>query len=113
MIIMSRPVIFRSKYNIICWFSFFLTISLLTVLSCDKIPNPREKALITVGNRTIGEDELKKDLRKAAFEMGIAKDDLKNYLDPLLKRIIDVYLIYDYGESHGIHLSETEFKKWI
>ena len=110
MIIMSRPVIFRIKYNIIYRFSFFLVISLLAVLSCEKIPNPKENALLTVGNQTIGEAELKKDLIKAAFEMGITKDDLINYLDPLLQRVIDIYLIYEYGESHGIHLSETEFK---
>jgi len=83
---------------------------MLTLLSCEKIPNPKENALLTVGNHTIGEDELKKDLRKTAFEMGINRDNLKNYLDPLLQRVIDIYLIYDYGESHGIDLSEAEFK---
>jgi len=109
MIILNREAAFQRKYNVIYWFSFFLAMSLLTIFSCGKIAKPKEKPLLTVGNRVIGEDELKKDLSQAAFEMGIPKNNVKNYLEPLLQRIIDIYLIFEYGESTGIRLTEAEF----
>lgn len=105
----NREAAFRMKYRFRHGLSFFLVLSLLAVCSCAKLVKPADKPLLTVGDRIFGEDELKTEIMQAAFEMGIPKDNLKQYLDPLLQRIIDLHLILEYGQSHGIHLTDTEF----
>jgi len=90
------------------WFFFFLALSLLPGFSCDRIEKGGDKFVLTVGIRSLDEEELKAEIRKTAFEMGIPGNEIKNYLDLLLQRVIDTCLIFEYGESNGISLTEAE-----
>lgn len=72
-----------------------------------------ERVVITVGERNITEDILKKDIKGITLEMGIMDQGVKHLIPALTKRIIDNYLILEYGKVNGITVSENELNAVI
>lgn len=92
-------------------FYFMLTICLslcLSFSSCGLFDPSHDGVVITVGKRAITGDELKKDIRRISSRLGIADQEVTQILKPLINRIINDYLVIEYGKAHGITISENE-----
>ena len=90
---------------------FYLLILMAIFLSaCGVFDPPDKRVVITVGKRNVYEDELKRDIRRLTFEVGINDEDIKDLILPLVNRIIDHYLILEYGKAKGIQVSDNELE---
>lgn len=93
---------------------FFIQIALsISVSACNLFDNAKENVMITVGKRKITEDELKRDVKRLTFEMGITDQDAKNGMQALISKVVDDYLIMEYGNEQGITISEQELEATI
>ena len=86
----------------------FVLLLLFVVPGCDFFEKPDKKTIITVGDRKITVLELKHDIKRFTSEMGIPKERLEPILHPLVDRIVDNYLILEYGRREGISISDEE-----
>ena len=86
----------------------FLLLLLFALPGCDFFEKPDEKTVITVGEREISVLELKQDIKRYTSEMGITEGSLEQFLQPLVDRIVDNYLILEYGRREGITISDEE-----
>lgn len=92
-------------------FYFFLTVFFLFLTGCgDLFKSPEEKTVITVGKREITVGELKKDIKRFTSEMGITDQGMEQVMEPLINRIIDHYLILEYGREKGIFISDEDLE---
>ena len=87
---------------------FFLLLLPFFLPGCDFFEKPEEKTVITVGERKISVSELKQDVKRFTSEMGITEGNLEQILQPLVDRIVDNYLILEYGRKKGITVSDEE-----
>ncbi|MFH1488126.1 MAG: peptidylprolyl isomerase [Pseudomonadota bacterium] len=78
--------------------------------SCDFSEESGERVIIKVGQRHITENELKRDIRRFTIEMGISDQGLDEVVEPLVNRVIDNYLILEYGRDKGISITQEEFE---
>lgn len=68
---------------------------------------PAEKAVLSVGNRNVTREELRAQLKAMAYEQdGIQKERL----DDLIERVVDHYLVLEYGKQQGIRVSDEELE---
>lgn len=65
--------------------------------------------VIRIGERHITENDLKKDIKRLTLEMGLSDQKVSQFMDPLVHKIVDHYLILEYGRDKGINLAEEEF----
>ena len=87
---------------------YFLLLLLFVLPGCDFFEKPDKKTVITVGDRKITVSELKRDIKRFTSEMGITEERLEPILHPLVNRIVDNYLILEYGRREGITISDEE-----
>ena len=89
----------------------YLTVALFFGLSaCGIFDRAEEKVVITVGKRKVSAEELKNDIKYLTAGMGITDQGLREVIDPLLGRILDHYLVLEYGRQEGITLSDKELE---
>jgi peptidyl-prolyl cis-trans isomerase C len=69
-----------------------------------------EEAVITVGERKITKDVLKRDIKYVTSGMGVGEEGVKQITDPLVSKMVDHYLIMEYGKQNDITLSENELE---
>jgi parvulin-like peptidyl-prolyl isomerase len=81
--------------------------------ACGIFDRSDEKVAITVGKRNVTPDELKRDIKFITFEMGIPDQTVKNVLQPLVDRMVDHYLILEYGKEKGITVSTNELESAV
>jgi parvulin-like peptidyl-prolyl isomerase len=94
--------------------SFCLIVSICLILSgCDIFNRSEEKAIITVGERIINEDELKRDIIDLTSGMGLTDQSVKEIMDSLIGRLVDDYLVLEYGRQNGITISEQELESAV
>ncbi len=89
---------------------YYCLIALLFSLTgCgDLFERPEEKTVITVGKREISMGELDQDIKRFTSEMGITDQGMEQIIQPLVNRIVDHYLILEYGRERGIIISEED-----
>jgi hypothetical protein len=87
---------------------YFLIVFSLFLSACRNVDRLAERVVITVGERNITEDILKKDIKRITLEMGIMDQGVKHLIPALTSRIIDNYLILEYGKVNGITVSDNE-----
>lgn len=93
---------------------YFLLVLLLSLSGCgDLFEGPEEKTVISVGKRAISKGELEKDIKRFTYEMGIADQSIEPIMEPLISRIVDHYLILEYGREEGISISEEELESAV
>lgn len=94
---------------------FFCLIFLFCILfpSCGIFEKPKEDVVITVGSTEITEDELIREIKKITFEMGITDQEVKQGIRVLVDKIIDNFLILEYGKEKGVTLSGAELESAI
>ena len=89
---------------------YLLILKAIFLSACGVFEPPDKRVVITVGKRNVYEDELKRDIRRLTFEVGINDEDIKDLILPLVNRIIDHYLILEYGKAKGIQVSDNELE---
>jgi parvulin-like peptidyl-prolyl isomerase len=91
---------------------YYCLIALLFFLTgCgDLFERPEEKTVITVGKREISIGELNQDIKRFTAEMGITDQGVEQIIRPLVNRIVDHYLILEYGRERGIIISEEDLE---
>lgn len=99
--------------NILIRFSCLMFIPVLMVSGCNILDRSKERVVITVGERSITEDELKKDVQQIVVEMGIPDQETKLNIEPIINKIIEKSLIMEYGKEEEILLSEQELESAI
>ena len=94
--------------------NYCLILLLFLFAGCSELfESPEEKTVITVGKQEISVGELKKDIKRFSSEMGITEEGIKQVLEPLVDRIIDHYLILEYGRNKGIFISEEDLENAV
>ena len=81
---------------------------ILLGLSCGLMEKSEAKVVISVGNKKVTADQLKKDIRRITSGMGIAREDIRHSLKPLIDSIVDHYLVMEYSRLEGLHVSKAE-----
>ncbi|MGD9038910.1 MAG: peptidyl-prolyl cis-trans isomerase [Desulfobacteraceae bacterium] len=93
---------------------FFIVLALSFGSSaCNILDRSEEKVVITVGERDITTDELKRDIKYLTSEMGVSDEGVRYVIDPLLNKLVDHYLVLEYGRQKGITVSEEELESEI
>ncbi len=87
---------------------YLLFVIMIPLLACDLVRGPEEKVVISVGEKRITAEELRRDLKRITFELGMTEQESAELIDPLVERIIDHYLILQYGKREGIEVSAQE-----
>ncbi|NNG06633.1 MAG: hypothetical protein HKM90_02780 [Desulfobacteraceae bacterium] len=90
---------------------FFFTLAISFGLSaCNILDRSEENVAITVGERNITTDELKRDIKYITSGMGVTDQEVNYVIDPLVSKLVDHYLILEYGRQNGITVSEKELE---
>ncbi len=82
----------------------------LTLSACGLFEHPEERVVIKVGTQAISTKELKRDLRRVALETEVMLEGQEYPIEVLIQRVIDHYLILEYGKEQGIRVSEEELE---
>ena len=99
---------FRYKLNIpLC-----LMAALTIFTTCSK-NNHKPEVVITVGDRQVTEDDFKREIRYFTQDIGISNQQLRDFIEPLIKKIVDHFLILEYGRDQGITVSDEELASVI
>ena len=93
------------------WVFLGIAVVVATGVACDISESPVMPVAMTIGKRNVTTDVLKKDLNLLRIDMGIPDQDVKGALEPLLDRMVDHYLILEYGRNRGIFLAFPSKKK--
>ena len=78
--------------------------------ACELFERPAEKPVLTVGDRKITLEELKAQRKRMAFE---AEGTRKERLDSFVERVVDHYLILEYGKEQGLSVSDEELESAV
>jgi peptidyl-prolyl cis-trans isomerase C len=78
--------------------------------ACDRLDRPAEKVVLTVGSLKITPEELKAQCRRMALEPGGTS---KERSDSLIERVVDHYLILEYGKQQGLSVSDEELESAV
>jgi parvulin-like peptidyl-prolyl isomerase len=78
--------------------------------ACDFFDRPAEKAVITVGSLKVTPEELKDRWRRMDFEAGGTG---KEQFDSLMQRVVDYYLILEYGKQQGLSVTDEELESAV
>ena len=81
--------------------------------ACNILDRSEEQVVIVVGDRDITTDELKRDIKYITSGMGVTDQGVKYVIEPLVSKLVDHYLILEYGSQKGITISEIELESEI
>ena len=87
---------------------FCLTFALIP--GCSLFDQKEDNVVIVVGSRQITTDELSQDMKFISSGMDMLVLDNDRIRDELIERVIDHYLILEYGKQKKISLSEEELE---
>ncbi len=74
---------------------------------CDRAENPQSKTVITVGTTNIQLDEARRDFQDLLSDIPETARNQESIKKQLLNRLIDHYLILEYGKEHHISVSDA------
>jgi peptidyl-prolyl cis-trans isomerase C len=85
----------------------------LLLAACSLVDPPKQNTIITVGTRNVSYDEFKRDLKRMAFDVEIMGHEMQSLMEPLVERLVDHYLILEYGRQEGVEVSEQDLEKVV
>ena len=68
--------------------------------ACNILDRSEEQVVIVVGDRDITTDELKRDIKYITSGMGVTDQGVKFVIEPLVSKLVDHYLILEYGNQN-------------
>ncbi|MFO7461126.1 MAG: peptidyl-prolyl cis-trans isomerase [Desulfatiglandales bacterium] len=81
--------------------------------ACGIVDSPKEKAVITVGSTDVTPIEFKRDVRRMTLDMELTGHEMQTLLEPLVEKLVDHYLILEYGRQEGIEVSDQDLEKIV
>ncbi len=66
--------------------------------ACEVFDRPAEKVALSVGTQKITPEDLKAQYKRMAFD---PDGTSKERFDSFIERVVDHYLILEYGKQHG------------
>ncbi len=75
--------------------------------ACDLFDRPAEKVVLTVGNRKITPEEWRAQRKRVGLELAGTGQER---LDAVVDRVVDHYLILEYGKEQGLSVSDEELE---
>ena len=75
--------------------------------ACDVFDRPAQRAVLSVGSRNILPEELRAQRKRMAFE---PDGTIKEPLDSFMQRVVDHYLVLEYGREQGLSVSDEELE---
>jgi parvulin-like peptidyl-prolyl isomerase len=95
-------------FRLLLW-SFFSLFLAAPFQGCGTFVESEQDAALVVGDTTVSAEELKKDIECVLIGMGISPNhSLEQMKEPLLKSVIDQYVILEFGKQNGIRLTQEE-----
>jgi peptidyl-prolyl cis-trans isomerase C len=94
-------------------FWFFVAGMVLLPAACGIVDPPKEKAMITVGSMGVTPHEVKRDIKRMTFDMEFAGHEMQPLLESLVEKLVDHYLILEYGRQEGIEVSDQDLEKVV
>lgn len=89
---------------------FISSLLILAISACHILDRHDNKDVITVGNTGFAKDVVKKDIRRIISDMGITEDEAELAIRSIVAKVIEKYLIMEYGKEEGITLQDDELK---
>jgi len=93
-------------------FYLFVTI-FFSFSACDIVNPPEDRVVIIVKDRKITTQDLKDDIKHLTAGMGISDQGIRHVINPLINKIVDHYILMEYGKEKGITISENELESEI
>jgi len=93
-----------SRYSIIL-------ITILSLYACNFFHSNADNAIIVVGSTHLDSDTLKKDVRFICSESPLPFQGEPRIKEKLIERVIDHYLVLEFGKKNGIVISQKEFEE--
>jgi peptidyl-prolyl cis-trans isomerase C len=91
--------------------SFYFAVAICLILSaCDIFDQSEEEAMMIVGERIVKKAEIKRDIIDITSGMGLTEQSFKKILGPLIDKLVDYYLVLEYGRHNGITISKQELE---
>lgn len=88
-------------------------VAFFCLLACSTDTNREEKPAIQVGKRSVTRSELKRDIKRLTSDLEIPPQEWKEVRDNLMERLLDHYLVLEYGREKGIAVSDAELETVI
>ncbi|MEW6669707.1 MAG: peptidyl-prolyl cis-trans isomerase [Thermodesulfobacteriota bacterium] len=83
-------------------------VALFCLLACDTGTNLEEKPAIRVGKRSVTQAALRRDIKWLTSDLEIPPQEWQGVRDHLVDRLVEHYLVLEYGRDKGIAVSEAE-----
>jgi peptidyl-prolyl cis-trans isomerase C len=90
------------------WCAFALWVAAFP--ACEFLDRPAERVVLSVGSRKVTPEELKAQRKRMALE---PEGTGKERLDFILERVVDHYLILEYGKQQGLSVSDEELENAV
>ncbi len=87
-----------------------LFLLLLPLTSCDLLNPSQEQVAIRVGRQEITLDTVRRDIERISIEMDLYAEEIEPVFEPLVKRLVERYVLLAYGAEHGIAVKEPELE---
>ena len=88
-----------------------LLMTVFVLYGCNYLYPTADNAVVVVGSTQLDSDTLKKDARFICSELAIPLQGESRIKEKLIERVIDHYLVLEYGKKKGIHISQREFEE--
>ena len=92
------------------WVLLLVVVVSILLSGCDFPEGSKSLVVMSVGDRNISVSDLKRDLTRIGQDMGIPAKEAGAVLDQLLDRLVDHYLILEYGRDMGISITRDELE---
>ncbi|MBP1741722.1 MAG: peptidylprolyl cis-trans isomerase lipoprotein, PpiC-type [Deltaproteobacteria bacterium] len=89
---------------------FVVPVLLAAWPACDFFDRPAEKVILSVGSRKITLEDLQTQRKHMDLDPDGAS---KERLDVFVKRVVDYYLILEYGKQQGLSVSDEELESAV
>ena len=90
------------------WCAFALWVAAFP--ACEFFDRPAERVVLSVGSRKVTPEELKAQRKRMALE---PEGTGKERLDFILERVVDHYLVLEYGKQQGLSVSDEELENAV
>jgi parvulin-like peptidyl-prolyl isomerase len=84
---------------------------MLFFFGCDYFDKEKKEYVLSVGSRNVTVVELKRDMEFMASGLEAPVRQWEVIREKLVERIVDQYLVLEYGKENGLSISEQELKR--
>ncbi len=94
-------------FNLYRYLYFLLVSFILCFFSCGFGP-AEEETVLTVGETAINRKEMRNEIERIKYDMGVSDKEIKEGIKSILNRIVERRLILEYGRKKDITVSADE-----